>query len=115
VETTGEEMVEGEECYRVVMTPSEGAPETLFLSKKTGLAVKLAATATTQMGELPAEIISREYKNFGGILTPARVTERTAGQEITILIDRVEVNVPIPAGSFDFPPDVAALVAKAPK
>jgi hypothetical protein len=112
VETAGEETIDGEACYKVVMTPKEGPPETLYLSKKTGLGVKLQATASTQMGDLSAEIVFADYKNFGGILTPARVTQSTAGQAITITIESVEPNPEIPGSVFDLPADVAALAAK---
>lgn len=112
VETTGEEVVDGEECYKVLMTPEEGPAETLYLSKRTGLAKKMTAVASTQMGDIPAEILFQEYKDLGGILTPSKVTEKAAGQEITITIDAVEVNPQIPASRFDLPADVAALAAK---
>jgi outer membrane lipoprotein-sorting protein len=112
VETTGEETVDGEPCYKLVMTPTDGEPETLFISKKTGLAVKMAVVANTQLGSLTAEILFGDYKTFGGILTPAKITEKTAGQEITITIDSVEVNPEIPASQFAMPPDVAALTEK---
>lgn len=115
VETTGEETVNGEACYRVKMTPIDGEPETLFLSKKTGLAVKMAVTANTQLGALTAEILFADYKPFGGILSPTRITEKTAGQEITIAIESVDVNVDIPASQFAMPADVAALVQPGPK
>jgi hypothetical protein len=97
------------------MTPTEGEPETLYLSKKTGLAVKMSVVAKTQLGSLTAEILFGDYKTFNGILSPARITEKTAGQEITITIDAVEVNVEIPASQFAMPADVAALTDKGPK
>ena len=109
-ETTGEEAVNGEECYLVVLTPEEGAPETLYLSKKTGLALKMQTVASTQMGEIAAEMFFDQYKDFGGILAPARVSQKVAGQTITITIDRAEVNTPIPAERFALPADVEALV-----
>lgn len=109
VETTGEETVNGEDCYKVVMTPKEGAPETLYLSKKTGFGVKVAVIASTQMGEIPSEILFFDYKNFGGILTAARMVNRTAGQEIVIVLDTIEANPAIPASRFDLPADVKAL------
>jgi hypothetical protein len=112
VETTGEEVVNGESCYRVVMTPTSGAPETLYLSKASGLALKMTTRATTQMGELGAELLFGDYKDFGGILAPARVTEKTAGQEITIIIDAIDVNPEIPASQFDLPMDVAAIATR---
>ncbi len=109
VETAGEETIDGEPCYKVVMVPTDGEPETIYLSTKTGLAVKMAVTANTQLGSLMAEILFGDYKSFGGILSPAKVTEKTAGQEITIVIDSVEVNPEIPASAFAMPADVAAL------
>ncbi|MEO8098089.1 MAG: DUF4412 domain-containing protein [Acidobacteriota bacterium] len=112
VETIGEETVNGEECYKVAMYPGEGNLETLFLSKKSGLAVKLTTVTSTQMGDLAAEILFSGYKNFGGILTPVKVIERAAGQEISITLDSVEVNAPIPADQLEFPADVAALLGK---
>jgi hypothetical protein len=112
VETVGEESVNGEDCYKVVMTPGEGAPETLYLSKKTGLGVKMTVTASTQMGEIPAEMLFSDYKNFGGILTPARIVNRTAGQEIVITLQSVEANAEIPANQFDLPAEVAAQAGK---
>ncbi len=114
VETAGEEMLDGEACYKVVMTPEEGYPETLYWSKKTGLRVKLQTTASTQMGDLAAEIVFSEFKSFGGILTPARLTESAAGQTITIVIESIEPNPDIPANVFDLPPDVTVLTAKPP-
>jgi hypothetical protein len=108
VETVGEESVGGEPCYKLLMTPTEGAAETLYLSKKTGLGVKMTVIASTQMGDIPAEMLFSDYKNFGGILTPVRVVSRTAGQEILITLQAVEANPEIPAGQFDLPPEIAA-------
>ncbi len=108
VETTGEEAVDGEDCYKVVMTPAEGSAETVYLSKATGLGVKLTLTASTQMGDLPAEMRFGDYKRFGGVLMPTRLTERSAGQEIVFVLESVEVNAAIPATQFDLPPEVTA-------
>jgi hypothetical protein len=113
VETTGEETVDGEECYKVTLTPDEGAPETMFLSKKSGLALKMMGTATTQLGEVTLEVFFKSYKNFGGILEPVQVIEKTAGQQITFTVDQIEANPAIPASQFDLPAEVAALVEAA--
>jgi len=112
VENQGIEMVDGEECYKVVMTPAEGQPMVGYYQKKSGLQVKLTSTATTQMGEIPVELIASEYKDFGGILEPAKVTQKTGPQEFTITLDSVEVNPAIPPGRFDLPPDISKLIPK---
>lgn len=107
VETTGEEVVEGDDCYKVVMTPAEGAPETMFLSKKSGLPVKMTVVASTQMGDIPAEVRLYDFKDFGGVLMPTRLTEKTGGQEIVMTLQSVEINAVIPAGQFDLPEGLA--------
>jgi len=44
------------------------------------------------MGDIPVELIASDYKDFGGILEPAKVTQKTGPQEFTITLDSVEVN-----------------------
>lgn len=111
-ETTGEETVDGEPCYKVVMTPSEGKPETMYFEKKSGLLKKTTVIAASQLGDVPADVIASEYKNFGGILTPSKATQKAAGQEFSITIDSVQVNPDIPAARFELPAAIQALVAK---
>jgi hypothetical protein len=113
VENQGIESIDGEECFKVVMTPAEGQPVVGYYQKKSGLQVKLTSVASTQMGDIPVELIASEYKDFGGILEPAKVTNKTGPQEFTITLDSVEVNPDIPPGRFDLPPDVRKLVEKA--
>lgn len=113
VETAGIEVIDGEECYKVVMTPDEGQPLIGYFQKKSGLQVKLTTTSSTQMGDIPVEMIASDYKDFGGILEPAKVTQKSGPQEFTITLDRVEVNPVIPAERFALPADVHKLVDKA--
>jgi hypothetical protein len=94
------------------MTPPEGAPQTMCFSKNSGLGLKITTTAATQMGEIPVETVISGYKNFGGILAPERLTQKTAGQEMTIVITSVEVNTPIPEKQFDLPAPVEVLRAR---
>jgi len=111
-ETVGTETIDGEECYKVVMTPLEGQPLNRFFQKKSGLEVKTTTIGVTQMGEIPIELMVSDYKNLGGILTPARVTQKAGGQEFTIIMESIEANPPIPVSRFDLPAEVQALVAK---
>jgi zinc protease len=111
-ENAGEEVVDGEPCYKVVLTPADGKPETMYFEKKSGLMRKTTVVAASQLGDLVAESISTEYRRFGDILAPAKVTERVAGQEFTITIETVEANQEIPAEKFAFPDEVKALLAR---
>jgi hypothetical protein len=111
-ETVGEETVEGEPCYKVVMTPAGGNPVSMYFEKQSGLMRKTSVVAASQLGQIPADSISTEYRRFDGILEPAKVTEKVAGQEFTITIDTVKVNQPIPAEKFALPDEVKALLAR---
>jgi hypothetical protein len=112
VENQGIETIDGEECFKVVMTPAEGQPITGYYQKKSGLQVKLTTVASTQMGDIPVEMIATDYKNFGGILEPAKVIQKAGPQEFTMTLDRVEVNPAIPPETFALPAEVRALVNK---
>jgi hypothetical protein len=114
VETAGLENLGGEDCYKVVLTPASGKPETMYFGKKSGLLVKTTLTAVSQMGEVPVESAVSDYKTFDGILVPTKVRQKAAGQEFTITIQSVKANAEIPADRFELPADVKALLDKAP-
>jgi hypothetical protein len=113
VETAGSETVDGHDCYKVVLTPKEGKPSAEFYDKKSGLILKETATRTTSMGEVSAEVDVGPYKDADGVLEPATVTNKFAGQEIRLSFDKVQTNVEIAANRFDLPPDIHALLKKA--
>jgi outer membrane lipoprotein-sorting protein len=106
-------MVDGELCYKLVLTPAEGNPETMYFQKKSGLAVKITTIAVSQMGEVPFEVVSSDYKNFGGVSMPTKITQKAGGQEFTITIQDVKMNQPLAPDRFDPPAEIKALMAKA--
>jgi len=111
-ETKGVETAEGHECYKVVLTPKEGNPTTQFYDKKTGLMVKTATTRTTPMGDISAEVLADDYRTEGDILTPHKLTNRFAGQEFQITLEKLEFNVEIPQDKFALPSEIQALLKK---
>jgi hypothetical protein len=112
-ETAGVETINGEECYKLLLTPSAGKPETRFYSRKSGLLVKAVATAVTPMGEITAEVDISGYKQFGGVLYPTQSRQKAGGQEMAITITDVRHNEAIPDGYFTVPAEIQALAAKA--
>jgi hypothetical protein len=112
VETSGVGNVEGEECFKVVMTPAEGKPETGYYSKKTGLLVKVDLVVDSPLGELPAEVLNSDYKTFDGVLMPTKSIQKVAGQEMVITIQSLKTNEEIAADRFEPPADVKALLNK---
>ncbi len=113
VETTGVETVDGEDCYKVLLTPKEGRAETMYFSRKSGLLVKSATLAATQMGDIPVEMVYSKYIEANGVRFPSVITQKAAGQEFTITIEEVRVNVDIPAERFALPDEVRAILDKA--
>jgi len=112
-ETTGSESVNGEDCYKVLLTPTAGKPETQYYSKKSGLLLKTAATAVSPMGEVAVEVELSDYKTFDGILFPTRSRQKAGAQQLEINITNVTTDQPFPAGAFDLPPEIKTLVDKA--
>src|SRR5579872_4019873 len=49
VETTGVEQVEGKDCYKVVLTPSQGSPITRYYDKQSSLLIKMTMVAKNPM------------------------------------------------------------------
>ena len=113
VETAGTEVVNGEECYKVVLTPATGKPESQFYSKTTGLLLKTTATAASPMGEIAVEVEVSDYKKFGDILYPTRSRQKAGGQELEIAVTSMSFNAPVPGEYFDLPAEIQALAAKA--
>ncbi|HZS52006.1 MAG TPA: hypothetical protein VFA54_14160 [Bryobacterales bacterium] len=111
-EMEGVENVGSRPCYKILLTPAEGSPETRYYDTKTHLLVKVNKVVKSQMGEIPAEVTLSDYRDAGGILVPHRVLQKGLGQEFLITIEKIEQNPEIPASRFDLPADVKALLEK---
>ena len=85
-ETLGSESVNGEDCYKVLLTPPTGKPETRFYSKKSGLLLKSTTTAVSPMGEVAVEVEVSDYKNFDGILFPTQSKSKMGAQQMNMSI-----------------------------
>jgi hypothetical protein len=111
-ETAGSEMVEGHDCYKVVLTPQDGQPMTEFYDKKSGLMIKTVATISSQFGDVNAEVVYDDYRKDGDLLSPHRLVNRAAQQEFIVEIESVEINPELGKDRFDLPPEVKALLNK---
>ena len=111
-ETVGIENVDDKPCYKVILTPLEGKPETQFFDRQSHLLVKFAMTLSTPMGEVAVESRLTDYRKDGELLTPHRLEQSAMGQQFVITIDTVKWNEEIPPSRFDVPGDVQALLPK---
>jgi len=110
VETVGVEDVDGKQCYKLVLTPLVGKPETEYYEKTSGLLIKQTATVTMPMGDVPVSMSIGGYRKEGAILMPHQLQQSVAGQHIEITVDSVELNPTFPPKRFEPPADVRALI-----
>jgi len=110
-ELAGSEDVGGKPCYKLTMTPNEGAGETRYYYKASNLLVKVVVPVTTPNGPITAEILLGDYRDEGGILVPHTVTQKLPGADILVKIESVTHNPEIPAERFDLPADIKALMS----
>ncbi|MDP8989571.1 MAG: outer membrane lipoprotein-sorting protein [Acidobacteriota bacterium] len=115
VETAGSEIVNGEDCYKVQVTPAAGKPETQFYSKKSGLLLKTATIAVSPMGEIPVEVEVSDYKTFDGVLVATHSQSKMGPQRLEITITGMNFDQPVAPEQFELPAEIKALVDKAAK
>ncbi|MGH9720023.1 MAG: hypothetical protein ACRD8O_07405 [Bryobacteraceae bacterium] len=111
-ETSAVETIDGKVCYKVIVTPGEGKPETRFYDKQSGLLVRKEIIVKSPMGEVPGEIMIGDYKKVGDILRPHFRREKALNMELVTQIQSITQNVEIPPGKFALPDEVKALVAR---
>jgi hypothetical protein len=109
-ELAGAEDVGGKACYKVVLTPNEGGAETRYYDKGSSLLVKVVMPITTPDGTAIAETSLSDYRDEGGILTPHTIAQKIPNLDILVKIDSVKRNADIPAGRFDVPAEIKALM-----
>lgn len=104
VETVGSETIDGIPCYKLVRTPKQGEPETVFINKETNLIEMTQTKAQSPMGEIDIEARYSDYKKTGDITSAHKTVQKMAGMEQVITFDEVKYNVEIDPKLFT-PPD----------
>jgi hypothetical protein len=116
VECVAVEDVEGKSCYKVVLTPAEGEPDTWYIDRNTHLPVKLVVVYPLPAGET-VEIVEflTDYRRVDGVLLPHGAKSILRGQERRIVFVSIKQNVDIPADEFDLPDAIKKLEEEAAK
>jgi hypothetical protein len=110
-ETVGVDTLDGRPCWKVVMTPEVGEPETSWFDTETHLLVKSAMTMNSDMGSISMEVFSSDYREVDGVLMAFEARQVLMGmQEMILTTENVEFNVDIPEGTFDLPEDIKSLM-----
>ena len=114
VECVGVEEVDGKPCYKIVMTPNDGEPETRYYDQKSGLLVKTEMKLKMPMGLIPMEIFASDYKKVDGVLVPHKARVSVMGQERIMTTDSIEHNVELPADCFAVPEEIKQMLKDKP-
>lgn len=110
MKTAGLETFEGQECYKLTLVRKSGQEVTEFFNVKSGLRVGHVATHETPFGAIPVTAIESDYKKFGSVLIPTKLTQKQLGAEQVLTIENVEYDS-VPASVFE-PPDAIKALAK---
>ncbi|MFQ5633223.1 MAG: hypothetical protein ACE5I1_31030 [bacterium] len=112
VECVSIDTVNAKPCYKVVMTPKQGAAQSFYFDKESGLLEMAESEIRSQMGTLPIKAILSDYKEVDGLLISHHLKVEIMGQTRIATTNSVRHNVDLPADRFDPPEDVKALLEK---
>jgi len=115
VELQGREPVEGSDSFKLKVTLKNGDIRTIFLDVDSYLEVKLASKRKVRDTEVEAETTLGDYKEVGGLMIAHAMESGAKGipQKQKVVIEKVELNVPIADSRFTMP--AKAPVPEAPK
>ena len=105
--------VGGESCYAVKLVWSSGRETTDCYSPETGLLVATTATQESPMGAIEVTSRMEDYREFGGVMMPTRMTQELMGQQMIMTIQDVEYNTVDPE-AFELPAEIEPLVNQPP-
>jgi hypothetical protein len=115
MENLGKADFEGEECYKIKLTYTDGSDIIEYYSVKTGLQKGFVGSQESQLGTITATSVNEEHKKFGDLMLPSRVTQKMAGAGLsqTMVVQSVEFDK-VTDAMFEPPAEIKALLS-APK
>jgi zinc protease len=113
MEVLGVEEFNGDECYKVRLVHRTGFDSTEFFSIKTGLQRGFIATQESPLGPVKATTLVTDYKQFGDLFMPARISQKVMGVETVMTIDKMDYDTVQPS-AFELPAEIKALLGKEP-
>jgi outer membrane lipoprotein-sorting protein len=104
VEFQGKEYVEGSQAYKLKITTKDGSVIYDYLDEKTYLDIKTVLRVIQGGVELEVTSYPSNYKPVAGVMVPLAVDQRIGTlPAMKMVIEKVEVNVPLPDSLFQFP------------
>jgi zinc protease len=111
MDVLGVEDFNGEECYKLKLVHRTGFDSTEFFSVKTGLQRGFIAAQESPLGPITATTLVTDYKQFGDLFMPSRISQKAMGIEQVMTIEEMEYDKVDPA-VFQLPENIKALLEK---
>lgn len=103
---------DGHPCYAIRVFTKWGESYVEYYDVETGLLAGSVRTVSSAMGEIESTSFAREYRDFGGVLTPTQNVQRAMGVEQVMSVDSVAYDAVDPE-TFELPEAIKALVGEA--
>ena len=104
-----------QDCYQIELTAADGQVQTRYYAKDTLLPVGIEMVSESQMGKVPVKVTNRDWRDQDGFKYPHTVQHEEASQALEFTVDKMEINVPIPAATFEPSDEIKQLAAAAAK
>jgi hypothetical protein len=108
MEVVGGGDVGGVPCWRVRMVHSSGRELQNCFDKESGLLLGSTVHTASDMGEIEANVVYADYREFDGVKFPTRVTMIAGPQQIVTTVKSI-THEAIPASTFELPAEIRAL------
>ncbi len=98
---TGVEQINGEDCYAVSITDSDGDAITDYYSMNSGLKLQSISTVDAQNGKTTAKATFSDYKTVNGLKVPFSMTQSVGPQNMVMTVKSVEINKGVEDSVFE--------------
>lgn len=96
----GEENVNNKPAFKIKADLDGVNSSVMFIDKATYLLTKTSATVNQNGMPMTVESYPSDYKEISGLILPMKTTSSAQGMDITLVFDKVEVNVPMEDSIF---------------
>jgi outer membrane lipoprotein-sorting protein len=105
VELVGQEKVEGRDCFKLMVTFKSGGVRYSYIDSVSYLEAKAEGRRMAGGDEVMLETYYRDYREVAGLKIPHRIEAGPAKrpEKQTIVIEKVEVNLPLDDSRFALP------------
>lgn len=109
IEYAGESNFEGKKAHKIRLVDADGEEQYEFFDIASSFMVGQEGVQSTPMGDINMITVMSDYKEFGGMQMPTKITQKIGPQEVIITIKTAEMNT-VEDGAFELPAAIKALV-----